>query len=158
MHKKILIKNGLLFSGDCNETAKEKNILIEDGILKKITTDEIIATDDTRVIDAKGKWIAPSFIDTHTHYDAEIIASPGLKESARHGVTTVIVGSCSVSAIYNDPEDTSDTFTRVEAIPRDVMLPLLKNVKTWDSPKTWKASMDKLPLGVNVFRLLDTQI
>lgn len=150
MNAKILIANGLLYTGDCNESASIKHILIEDGVIKKISAEKINVTEDTKIIDATDKWITPSFIDTHTHYDAEIIASPGLKESARHGVTTVLLGSCSVSAIYNNPEDTSDTFTRVEAIPRDVMLPLLEKVKTWNSPKTWKTFINQLPLGVNV--------
>lgn len=150
MNQKILIENGLLYTGNHDEPAIINHILIEDGIIKKISSEKISVSNDTQIIDAAGKWITPSFIDTHTHYDAEIIASPGLKESARHGVTTVLVGSCSVSAIYNNPEDTSDTFTRVEAIPRDVMLPLLEKVKTWDSPKTWKTFINELPLGVNV--------
>ncbi|MCB9033804.1 MAG: amidohydrolase family protein [Chitinophagales bacterium] len=150
MSAKILIKNGLLFDGDENKKAVIKNILIEKNIIKKISSEEIAVDESTQVIDASNQWITPSFIDTHTHYDAEIIASPGLKESARHGVTTVIMGSCSVSAIYNNPEDTSDTFTRVEAIPREVMLPLLEKVKTWNSPKTWINYINNLPLGVNV--------
>lgn len=150
MGSKILIENGLLFSGDYNEKASIKNIYIIDGKIHKISSEKIVVDEDTHIIQAEGKWITPSFIDTHTHYDAEIIASPGLKESARHGVTTVVMGSCSVSAIYNNPEDTSDTFTRVEAIPREVMLPLLDKVKTWDNPKSWIAYIDSLPLGVNV--------
>src|SRR5690606_35653261 len=100
--------------------------------------------------DAEGKWIVPGFIDSHTHYDAEVLASPGLKESARHGVTTIILGSCSVSAVYNSAEDTADSFTRVEAIPREVMLPLLEREKSWNTPKEWKAYISKLPLGINI--------
>ncbi len=150
MGSKLLIEKGLFFSGDYCEKASIKNIYIVDGIIRNISTDKILVDKDTIIIQAEGKWITPSFIDTHTHYDAEIIASPGLKESARHGVTTVVMGSCSVSAIYNNPEDTSDTFTRVEAIPREVMLPLLDKVKTWDNPKSWITHIESLPLGVNV--------
>lgn len=149
MKQTILIKNGLVYTGR-NEAPKVQNILIENRRIVQISTYEIKAPKDTTVIDATDKWITPGFIDSHTHYDAELIASPGLKESARHGVTSIILGSCSVSAIYNNPEDTSDCFTRVEAIPRDVMLPLLEREKTWDSPKGWKAYINKLPLGINV--------
>ena len=95
----ILIKNGLLFDGDQHHKATVKNILIADGKVKQISSQEIIPPENTTIIDATGKWITPGFIDTHTHYDAEIIASPGIKESARHGVTSILVGSCSVSAI-----------------------------------------------------------
>lgn len=147
---RILIKNGRFYSGDKDEISSIKHLLInEDGIIEKISSDPILET-DCEVIDASGKWITPGFIDCHTHYDAEIIASPGLKESARHGITTVILGSCSVSAIYNNPEETSDCFTRVEAIPREVMLPLMNREKSWTNVKEWKNYIENKPLGINV--------
>ena len=147
---RILIKNGLFYSGDKDEKASIKHLLInDDGIIEKISSDPILEN-DCKVIDAAGKWITPGFIDCHTHYDAEIIASPGLKESARHGITTVILGSCSVSAIYNNPEETSDCFTRVEAIPREVMLPLMEREKNWSNVKEWKNYIENKPLGINV--------
>ena len=126
MEKQILIRNGKVFTGNPDEKAAIQNILIRNGKIEKVSREPILCSAETEIIDASGKWITPGFIDTHTHYDAEVIASPGLKESARHGVTTVILGSCSVFAIYNNPEETSDSFTRVEAIPRSVMLPLME--------------------------------
>jgi len=151
MKQKVLIKNGLFFSGKKAEKATPQNILIkEDGTIEKIASSSISVSPQTQVIDAADKWVVPGFIDTHTHYDAELIAAPGLNESARHGVTTIVLGSCSVSAIYNNAADTSDSFTRVEAIPRDIMLPLLQKEKTWHSPKGWKAYINELPLGINV--------
>lgn len=146
-----LISNGLLFTGDANQKARICNILInEAGRIEKISDSSISVAEDVKQIDAAGLWIVPGFLDTHTHYDAEIIASPGLMESARHGVTSIILGSCSVSSLYNNPEDTADCFTRVEAIPRDIMLPLLEREKTWFSSKDWKDYINKLPLGINV--------
>jgi len=150
MKTRILIENGLLFTGSADDKAVRRNIFIEDGNIRTISGEKIDVPGDTEVVDASGKWVTPGFVDSHTHYDAEIVASPGLKESARHGVTTVLLGSCSVSAIYNSPEDTSDTFTRVEAIPREVMLPLLQKEKTWNTPAEWVEYINGLPLGVNV--------
>ncbi len=148
---KILIKNGLFFSGIFDEKAIVQDILIAaNGLIQEIGSVILCADNDVQIIDAEGKWVVPGFVDSHTHYDAEILASPGLKESARHGVTTVILGSCSVSAIFNTPEDTADSFTRVEAIPREVMLPLLEKDKTWNTPEQWKSYINKLPLGINV--------
>ena len=150
MSEKILINNGKLFNGDLYTNATICHILVENGKIKYISKKPIIYDKDTQIIDATGKWIVPGFIDSHTHYDAEIIASPGLKESARHGVTTVVLGSCSVSAIYNNAEVTSDLFTRVEALPRDVVLPILQEKKSWNSPQQWIDVIQNLPLGVNV--------
>ncbi len=150
MKPRILIENGLLFTGSADDKAARRNVFIEDGRIKTISAEKIAVPAETQVIDATGKWITPGFVDSHTHYDAEVVASPGLKESARHGVTTILLGSCSVSAIYNSPEDTSDTFTRVEAIPREVMLPLLEKEKTWNTPAEWVEYVNRLPLGVNI--------
>jgi len=44
-----------------------------------------------REYDASGLWLAPGFIDIHTHYDLELEVAPGLPESVRHGVTTVVI-------------------------------------------------------------------
>lgn len=150
MKPRILIENGLLFTGSAQDKAACRNIFIEHGCITSISANSIDVPADTQIIDATGKWITPGFVDSHTHYDGELIASPGLKESARHGVTTILLGSCSVSAIYNSPEDTSDTFTRVEAIPREVMLPLLEKEKTWSTPSEWVDYINRLPLGVNI--------
>lgn len=150
----ILIENGLLFTGSAKEKASVMHILIRDGKVAILSKEPIPVPASATVIDAKGKWVVPGFIDSHTHYDAEVLASPGLKESARHGVTSIVLGSCSVSAIYNNPVDTSDSFTRVEAIPREIMLPLLEKDKTWTTPGEWKAHIGQLPLGVNIASFL----
>lgn len=148
---KTLIKNGLFFSGMSKEKAIKQDVLIDDsGQIAEIGSCNSFDEVGLKIIEAEGKWIVPGFVDSHTHYDAEVLASPGLKESARHGVTTIILGSCSVSAVFNNPEDTADSFTRVEAIPREVMLPLLEKEKTWNSPKEWKDYISKLPLGINI--------
>ena len=148
---KTLLKNGLFFSGEPDKKAIPQDVLIdEDGKILEISEFIFCDYEDLNVIEIGGKWILPGFIDSHTHYDAELLASPGLKESARHGVTTIILGSCSVSAVFNNAEDTADSFTRVEAIPREVMLPLLEKEKTWSTPKEWKNYINNLPLGINV--------
>lgn len=147
--KKRIIKNGLVFTGDYKDKAIQQDVLIADtGEILEVRPN--IDSTGLEVIDAAGKWVMPGFIDTHTHYDAEVIASPGLKESARHGVTSIVLGSCSVSAIYNNALDTSDSFTRVEAIPREVMLPLLEKEKTWNTSKGWLEFIEQKPLGINV--------
>lgn len=147
----ILIKNGLFFSGMPDEEAIKQDLIIDaSGRIQDIGPCHSFSDEDLEIIDAEGQWLVPGFIDSHTHYDAELLASPGLKESARHGVTTIILGSCSVSAVFNSPEDTADSFTRVEAIPRAIMLPLLEKEKIWNTPKEWKAYINKLPLGINI--------
>ena len=79
----LLIENGLVFDGQ-GTAPKVQNVLVHDGLVAQISSDPIDAS-GARRIDARGKWVMPGFLDTHTHYDAEILAAPGLGESVRHG-------------------------------------------------------------------------
>jgi N-acyl-D-aspartate/D-glutamate deacylase len=45
-----------------------------------------------------------------------VLLDPGLKESVRHGVSTVLLGNCSLSTVYADSDDAADPFSRVEAV------------------------------------------
>src|SRR6185503_843912 len=129
----VVVKNGLFFDGT-GAAPIHADLGIQDGRVRAISKTPLEASE---VIDANGAWVMPGFIDVHTHYDAELIAAPALGESVRHGVTTVTVGSCSVSAILSEPEDCSDMFTRVESVPREQVLPLLQREKSWTSPREW---------------------
>ena len=89
-------------------------------------------------------------LDVHTHYDAEVLASPGLGEPVRHGVTTVILGNCSLSTVYCDADDCADMFARVEAVPRSMVRSTVKEFKTWHDPAGYVAAIEALPLGANI--------
>ncbi len=102
------------------------------------------------VIDCAGRWVTPGFIDLHTHYDAEVEVAPGLSESVRHGVTTVVIGSCSLSLAVGDPDDLADMFCRVEGLPDDVVRPAIHAKKTWDDHRGYLQHLDALPLGPNI--------
>src|SRR5204862_4185785 len=101
------------------------------------TAESLVAGPDTEVVDAAGKWVMPGFIDVHTHYDAEVLVAPGINESVRHGVTTVMIGSCSLSTVYASPLDAADMFSRVEALPRTQVLDALNEKKNWTNPEEY---------------------
>ena len=50
-----------------------------------------------RVIDARGKYVTPGFIDPHSHSDFTIWANPECESALQQGVTTEIVGNCGFS-------------------------------------------------------------
>ncbi|MBT2641198.1 dihydroorotase [Bacillus sp. ISL-41] len=85
----MLIKNGRLLT----ETGfKKTDILIEDGKIAAIGSE--ISTDAEQIIDAKGKLVAPGFVDLHVHLrepggeKKETIAT-GTLAAAKGGFTTV---------------------------------------------------------------------
>lgn len=145
----LIIKNGLFFDGDGGEPAV-RHVMIADGRIVEISAVPIDEAGVERVIDAEGQWVMPGFLDTHTHYDAEILTGPGLHESVRHGVTTVCMGSCSLSTILSSPRDCADFFSRVEALPYDEVLPALQTHKTWETPAAYVDGLEARPLGPNV--------
>ncbi|HEY1057222.1 MAG TPA: N-acyl-D-glutamate amidohydrolase [Limnobacter sp.] len=149
----VIIKNGLLMDGQ-GGPASIQHLGIRNGRVAAISPTPLNEAGCPRVIDATGRWVTPGFLDTHTHYDAELIVAPSLSESVRHGVTTVLVGSCSLSMICSDSEDASDIFTRVETVPREKVLPILREHKRWNSPQEWVGFLKTHPLGPNVISFL----
>ena len=148
----VAINNGLFFDGT-GAPGAIRHLGIRGGKLVAISS-EPLEEGAREVIDARGQWVMPGFIDMHTHYDAELVAAPALKESVRHGVTTVVIGSCSISMVLADAEDCSDLFTRVESVPREHVLPLLQARKTWSTPADYAAFLDRHPLGPNICSFL----
>lgn len=149
----IIINGGRYFDGSGGPSAI-RHLGVRDGKVVVVSTDPLDPSQAATLIDATGKWVTPGFLDTHTHYDAELIVSPSLSESVRHGVTTVLVGSCSLSMVCSPAEDASDIFTRVETVPREKVLPILQQHKTWSTPLEWIEFIQQQPMGPNVISLL----
>ena len=144
-----IIRNGRWFDGTGAPSAV-RNIGITDGRIVALTPHHLDETGCPQVVDATGKWVLPGMVDIHTHYDVEVLDGPGLPESVRHGVTTVLVGSCSLSTVHVGGEDAGDLFGRVEAIPREHVISAIDEAKTWNSAREYIAALESRPLGPNI--------
>lgn len=147
-----IIRNGLYFDGLGNKGV-QKDIVIKNNIIDAIA-DKAPAIDGAKEVDATGNWVMPGFLDIHAHYDAEIEVMPALEESVRHGVTTVIIGNCSLSAALGKDTEIVDLFARVENIPAKVLSHwMLGNIK-WNTVTEYYQHLETLPIGPNVATFL----
>lgn len=69
-----------------------------------------------RVIDVRGRVVAPGFFDIHTHYDAQVFWDPGLTSSCWHGVTSVVAGNCGFSLAPTRPAQRQAIVRTLQAV------------------------------------------
>jgi N-acyl-D-amino-acid deacylase len=76
-------------------------------------------------LDGRGLVLAPGWIDTHTHLDANQFWDPYLTPCSRYGVTTVVLANCGYAlAPVTTPEQREyviEALVTVEQVPRDAI-------------------------------------
>jgi len=75
-------------------------------------------------IEAKGRLVAPGFVDVHTHYDGQVTWSQDITPSSQNGVTTAIMGNCGVGFApcrTSDHQRLIQLMEGVEDIPEPVL-------------------------------------
>ena len=65
-----------------------------------------LPADDSVLVDADGRYLAPGFIDAHCHDDLICLREPERVEKAAQGVTTLVIGNCSFSLYPTKPSST----------------------------------------------------
>jgi N-acyl-D-amino-acid deacylase len=110
----LLITNGLVVDGT-GLPRRRADVAIHDGHV--VGVGHFDAASARRVIDAKGRIVAPGIVDPHTHYDPQLTFEPFGTSSCYHGVTTVVAGNCGFSIAPTRADDRAfitQIFGRVE--------------------------------------------
>ncbi len=149
----VVLRGGQVFDG-AGSPAVTADVAIDGGKVQAVGPK--LPQRGRREVDAKGCWVMPGMLDIHTHYDAEIEAMPGLEESVRHGVTTVVMGNCSLSTALGTKKDLLDLFCRVESLPRDVLSKWLGDGDQlpWNGVREYYQHLETRPMGPNVASLI----
>jgi N-acyl-D-aspartate/D-glutamate deacylase len=89
----LVIRNARIVDGT---GAPERNgdVAVKDG--KILAVGEFAGSADSEQ-DAGGNVLAPGFIDIHTHFDPQLCWDGLATPSIEHGITTVVIGNCSLS-------------------------------------------------------------
>jgi N-acyl-D-aspartate/D-glutamate deacylase len=144
----VVIRQGMIFDGTGGPRYRA-DIGVKNGVIQEIG--RIPASRAAREIDASGLNVAPGFVDTHTHYDAQLFWDPYCSLSGWHGVTSVVIGNCGFGFAPVAPEfreRAMQTMTRVEAIPYEAMKAGLP--WDWETFPEFLDSLDRTNKAVNL--------
>lgn len=85
----ILIDNATIIDGT-GKPGWRGDVAIKDGKITAVATD--LPANAARSIDAKGRVLAPGFIDMHSHSDIPLVTDGNAQSKIRQGVTTEVIG------------------------------------------------------------------
>jgi N-acyl-D-aspartate/D-glutamate deacylase len=122
----IVIRGGTIADGSGRDLY-EADVAITDG---KITEVGKVSGTGTEEIDARGKLVAPGFVDVHTHYDGQVTWSQDITPSSQNGVTTAIMGNCGVGFAPCRPSDHTRLIQLMEGV-EDIPEPVLSAGIPW---------------------------
>ncbi len=122
----LVIRGGTIADGRGDELF-EADIAIKDG---RITEVGKVSAKGREEIDAKGKLVAPGFVDVHTHYDGQVTWSHDITPSSQNGVTTAIMGNCGVGFAPCRPSDHVRLIQLMEGV-EDIPEPVLSAGIPW---------------------------
>jgi N-acyl-D-aspartate/D-glutamate deacylase len=115
-----LIQHGTVIDGS-GKAGYQADVRIEDGRIIEVGF-SLMPRADESVHDARGCFVAPGFIESHTHFDATMWWAPEMDPLPGYGVTTTVMGNCGFSAapVSDDPrvrEEVISVFSFFEDIP-----------------------------------------
>ena len=143
----LIIKNGTVYDG-----TGEKPFFADVAIKgNKIVAIGELEESSKEVIDAKGKIVAPGFVDIHTHYDGQVTWDPYLRPSTYHGVTTVVMGNCGVGFSPCKPEERDWLISLMEGVEDIPGTALHEGINwQWESFPEYLDTLEEKPLAIDV--------
>src|SRR4051794_8563049 len=148
----LLVRGGSVVDGT-GGPARDADVRIRDGRIAEIGTG--LARDGEPELDASGAVVTPGFLDLHTHLDPQVFWDPACDPQPQHGVTTALVGNCSLSLFPVTDEQRvpiADMFAFVEDVPPDA---LIHHVPwTWHDYAGYRDAVDARGAGVNIAALV----
>ncbi|NLY21527.1 MAG: D-aminoacylase [Tissierellia bacterium] len=150
--KNMIIKNAYIIDGKYNKPFKG-----DVGIISgKIVLNNIPSNADL-IIDASDKYLAPGFIDSHTHGDLIMGQEFATISSVNQGVTTQIAGQCGMSMGPVNP-DKIEEIKSFLSVGTAIFPKEMKSWRTWGEYLEYTNNIDKtlnykLMVGFNTLRI-----
>ena len=148
----LIIRNGTLVDGS-GADPRSADVAVDGDRISAIG--DLSGETATSEIDAVGKYVAPVFVDLHTHFDAQIGWDPMMTSASWHGVTTVMIGNCGVTFAPVAPENReylAEMMESVEDIPKDAIMGGLP--WSWRTHGEYLDAVQELRPALNVVALM----
>ena len=129
----LVIRGGTVADGRGGDLF-EADVAIRDGRISEVGKISGKGRDE---IDARGKLVAPGFVDIHTHYDGQVTWSQDMTPSSQNGVTTAVMGNCGVGFAPCRPDDHLRLIELMEGV-EDIPEPVLSAGIPW----SWESFPD----------------
>jgi N-acyl-D-aspartate/D-glutamate deacylase len=129
----LVIRGGTVADGRGGDLF-EADVAIRDGRISEVGKISGKGRDE---IDARGKLVAPGFVDIHTHYDGQVTWSQDMTPSSQNGVTTAVMGNCGVGFAPCRPDDHLRLIQLMEGV-EDIPEPVLSAGIPW----SWESFPD----------------
>ncbi len=143
----LLITNGHLVDGT-GAPATDGDVAISDGRITEVGKVEGPAC---RTIDADGRLVTPGVVDIHTHYDGQAFWDGDLSPSCWHGVTTVVMGNCSVGFAPCAPECRDWLIEMMESVEDIPSSALRSGIDwSWETFPEFLDVLDRIPRAMDV--------
>lgn len=147
----LIIRGGTVHDG-LGSPPQQADVAIEGDTIVEIGD---IGADATRTIDASGQVVTPGFVDLHTHMDAQAAWDASISPCSNHGITSALIGNCSVTFAPCKPEDRSflaNMMETVEDIPADIILEGMP--WDWETYGEYLDSMQRCGPAINLIGLV----
>jgi N-acyl-D-aspartate/D-glutamate deacylase len=122
----LVIRGGTIADGSGGELF-EADIAVTGGRISEVGQ---VSAKGREEIDARGRLVAPGFVDVHTHYDGQVTWSQDITPSSQNGVTTAIMGNCGVGFAPCKPTDHTRLIQLMEGV-EDIPEPVLSAGIPW---------------------------
>ena len=143
----LLIKGGTVVDGTGCEPYAADVAIVGDKVVAVGTN----LGDAKKVYEADGCYVAPGFVDIHTHYDGQATWDQEMAPSSWHGVTTVVMGNCGVGFAPAAPDRHDWLIGLMEGVEDIPGSALSEGMSwNWESFPEYLDALEEMPRTVDV--------
>ncbi len=145
MANNVIIRGGTVVDGS-GAAPLRADVRIANGRITEVGPE--LRPDGEQQIDAAGAYVTPGFIDIHTHFDASLFWDSACDPMPQHGVTSLLIGNCSLSLAPCAPErraELAGLLCYIEDLPESAIEASVP--WSWTTYGEFLDSVECLPLG-----------